>query len=330
MDVSCGFSILGSGSYLPENAISAALIAEKMNVSVKWVLGKTGVETRYFAENETIASMAAKAVNKALENAGMIASDIDLLIAAGGTPDQPIPHNSALIHKELDFPNTVTPLDVDATCMSFIQATKIAASLLENKIYKNIVVVSAEKPSVGLDYNWPESAALLGDGAVAFIFGSSEKSSGMLFSEFTTINEGVHLAEIPAGGTRIPPKGIDSTHSDQFLFKMEGQKIYKLASKYLPDFFENVFNKQKCSFDDFKMVVPHQASLMGLGLMRRKLGIPKEKYYINVQNYGNLVAASVPMALHELLHDKKVQKGDDIMLACTAAGLTLGVLGLRL
>ena len=330
MQVKCGFEIISSGSYLPKKLVDAAELSKQMGISEKWINAKTGVKERYFAGEETIASMAAKAVEQAMAKSTLSYDDIDLIIAAGGTPDQPIPHNSALIHKELNLPTSVTPLDVDATCLSFVQATKIAASLLENKIYRNIIIVSSEKPSVGLDYDWPESAALLGDGAVAFIYGQSNHDSGLIFKEFKTFNEGVHLAQIPAGGTRIPPKMLDDTQSIQFLFKMEGQKIFKLASKHFPLFVKESFEKNNCSFDDFKLVIPHQASLLGLRLVQRKLDIPNDKYFINVQKYGNLVAASIPMALHELLEEGKISKGDDILFLCTAAGLTLGLMGIRI
>ncbi len=328
--IKCRFKIVSSGSYLPNKKVTNDEIQARMNVSSEWILKSTGVETRYYAENETIASMAAKAITKAMAKSGLSYNEIDLMIAAGGTPDQPIPHNSALIHQELNLPSNITPMDINGTCLSFVHALQVASSLLQTKIYRNIIIVSSEKPSVGLNYNWPESAALFGDGAVAFIVSESSSDQGILFSDFETHSDGVHLAEIPAGGTRQHPKDVSESDGESFLFKMEGQQIYKLASVYLPDFFKKSLEKNNYTLDDFKMVVPHQASLMALSLMRNKLNISPEKFYINVHKYGNLVAASVAMSLHELLEEKKLVKGDQFLFLSTAAGLTLGNMGIKL
>ena len=327
--VKCKFEIKGSGAYLPPREVSAEEIAKKANVSVDWVLKSAGVETRYFADDETIASMAIKAIKIAMEKAQLGFEDIDLLIAAGGTPDQPIPHNSALIHQELNLPKNVTPYDVHGTCLSFSHALLIAASFLHSGIYRNIIIVSSEKPSVTLNYAWPESAALFGDGAVAFVVSQTNEEKGWVFSEYETYSEAAKLAEIPAGGSRHHPKFVKDDQSDKYLFKMEGQKIYKVASQYMPDFYSSVFIKHKISHADLKMVIPHQASALALQLMRNKLEIPKEKFHINVHKYGNLVAASIPMSIHELIENKTLVSGDSALLLSTAAGLTIGAMFIK-
>lgn len=326
--IACKFKITGLGSYLPSNEVDAKTLSQKMNVSEEWVLKGTGVKKRYFSENETIAQMGAKAVRKALDNSSIKLEDISLLIAASATPDQPIPHNSALIHAELDFPKTITPFDLDATCLSFSHALIVASSLIQSGLHKNIIIVSSERPSVGLNYNWPESAALFGDGAVAIIISKTEEEKGLVFADFETFNQGVHLAEIKAGGTSFHPKNMSDLNHEDFLFKMEGQKIYKMASLYLPDFFAKSLQKNSIWLDKVKMVIPHQASMLALSIMQSKLDIPKEKFYINVHEYGNLVGASVPMSLHDLLRDKKIEDGDLVLLLSTAAGLTLGNVGI--
>lgn len=328
--IKCPFRIVSSGSYLPQTKITAKELSLTLNVSESWILKSTGVETRYFAGTESIASMAAKAIENAMKKSGLKYEDIDLLIAASGTPDQPIPHNSALIHHELKLPKNITPFDVNGTCLSFSHALMVAAGFLNAKLYKNIIVVSSEKPSVGLNNACPESAALFGDGAVAFIITSSDKDQGLMFSDFETYNEGVHLTQIQAGGTRFHPKDMDSLNSEHFLFKMEGQKIYKLASLYLQSFLKESLTNSNSELSDFKIIVPHQASLLALNIMQSKLGIPKEKFYINVNRYGNLVAASIPMSLHELMENKTIVEGDQVLLLSTAAGLTLGCMGIKL
>lgn len=329
-ELKCSFKIVSSGSYLPPKKVTVEEVSQKSGVSIEWLRNSAGVETRYHAENETIASMAAKAIKNAMAKTDLKFEDINLLIAAGGTPDQPIPHNSALIHEELKLPKNITPFDVNGTCLSFVHALQVAASFLQAGLYKNIIIVSSEKPSVGLNYKWPESAALFGDGAVAFILSQTDEKKGLLFSQYETYSEAVHLAEIPAGGTRIHPNEISDGNDERFLFKMEGQQIYKVASQYLPSFLENCLTDNKMQIEDFKMVVPHQASVLALTLMRKKLKIPVEKFHINVHKYGNLVAASIPMCLHELMENKVIVEDDSVLLLSTAAGLTIGALGIKI
>jgi 3-oxoacyl-[acyl-carrier-protein] synthase III len=327
--VKCKFEIKATGAYLPPRKVTAEEIAKKANVSLEWLLKSAGVETRYFADDETIASMAAKAITNAMEKTDLKYEDIDLLIAAGGTPDQPIPHNSALIHHELNLPKNIVPYDIHATCLSFPQALLVAASFLHSGIYRNIIIVSSEKPSIGLNYAWAESAALFGDGAVAFVLSQTDKEKGWIFSEYETYSEAVHLAEIPAGGTRFHPIQDTDNQMDKYLFKMEGQKIYKAASLYMPAFYASVLAKHRLDHDNLKMIVPHQASVLALNLMRNKLEIPQDKFHINVHKYGNLVGASIPMSIHELLENKTLVEGDRALLLSTAAGLTLGATVLK-
>ena len=324
------FKIQASGSYLPARAVSAKEMEQYLAVDERWILKKTGVENRYFSDDENQAVMAAKAINKALETSPIPLEEIDLLISASGTPDQPIPHNSALIHKELNLPASITPLDVNATCLSFVQALKVAASLLETKTYKNIIIVSSERPSVGLNYDSPESAALLGDGAVAFIISQSEDEQGAMFTEFETYSEFVHATEIAAGGTRLHPNKMDSNESKKYLFDMNGTKVFKVTSKLFPGFYSKNMSKHDVHISDFKYIIPHQASMMGLRLMQKKLEFPEEKFYINLQKYGNLVAGSIPMALHELIESKSLKENDKVLLLATAAGLTFGMMGIQL
>ncbi len=324
------FKFISSGRYLPQKVITAKEMASLTGVDEDWILKKTGVQTRYVAEGENQAQMGAKAVMAALKNSTLKVEEIDLLISASGTPDQPIPHNSALIHNELNFPPSVAAIDVGATCLSFVQALQVAASFLTTEVYRNIIIVSSEKPSVGLNLKEPESAALFGDGAVAFILTRSVNDEGFMFSEFETHNEFVHATEIPAGGTRLHPKDVATSDDSKFLFSMDGAKVFKVTSKLFPSFYEKNLNKHRLSLDQFNFIVPHQASLLGLRLMQQKLEIPEEKFVINIQRYGNLVGASIPMALHDLLEAKRLKEGDQVLILATAAGLTFGMVGLQL
>lgn len=330
MKVKYPFKIVSSGSYLPQKKVHASEIQEKMPVNEDWIIKKTGVENRHYAEDETIASMAAKSVKVAIDKANLNYTDIDMLIAAGGTPDQPIPHNSALIHNELGLPSHITCFDVNATCLSFVQALHTASCFINSDAYKRIIIVSSEKASVGLNYDSPESAALLGDGAVAFIIEKTNDDCGILFTKFSTHSEAVHLTEIAAGGTRIHPKELNKTSDQKLLFSMDGKAIYKKTFELFPNFYKSTMEEFGYSNDDFAQFIPHQASMPALRLVAKKLEIPDDKLFVNLQKYGNLVGASIPMALHEAIEAGKINKGEKSLIIATAAGLTLGLCGLKL
>jgi 3-oxoacyl-[acyl-carrier-protein] synthase-3 len=316
--------LISSGTYLPKERVETVELAKKYGYDPQKIISKIGVYTRYFSKEESIAEMAAHAVKRALKKASLDLDSLDLLISASGTYDKPIPHNSVLIHHELKLPSHTMVFDIDCTCLSFFKALDVASTLVEAGQYKRVAIVSSERPSVGLNWDTPESSFLLGDGAVCFILEASQNSF-MLHSEYETYSQGIHLAEIPAGGSVLPPKAVESVDDKRFLFKMDGHQIHKLGSKHIESMYARFMDRSQLTIDKIQMVIPHQASFLVLKIVRRKLKIPEEKYFINIQNRGNLVGASIPFALHEAILEKRIKRGDNIVLMGAGAGITLGL-----
>ena len=223
----------------------------------------------------------------------------------------------------------VPSFDVDSTCLSFLVALDTLSYAIMAGRYRRVLVVSAEIPSHSLDYNHKESAALFGDGAVAAVLERTPdvESSGILAAHMETYGNAAHWCEVRAGATRHPAQsGMDV---DDFLFKMDGQRIYRAASEKLPTFVERLFAGTGKSLQDVDLVIPHQASLMALKLTRRRLGIPEDKFFVYLEDTGNTVAASLPIGLHRAVQAGHIERGSLVLLMGTSAGLSIGATLLR-
>jgi 3-oxoacyl-[acyl-carrier-protein] synthase-3 len=239
--------------------------------------------------------------------------------------EQAIPCNAALIQEQLGLLHSGIPsFDVNSTCLSFITALDMISYAIDCGRYENVLLVSSEISSVGLNWSQAESSILFGDGAVAVILSKSQDSSGILNSHMETYSAGSHLSEIRGGGTKIHPRVYDDQTKEDFLFDMDGKAIFKLSYKLLPSFLEKLFSPINLSLQDLHMVIPHQASASAMKIIRKKLGVDEARFMNIIENYGNMIAASIPMALHEAVKQGRVKRGDTIMLLGTSAGLSIG------
>ncbi|MBB6214311.1 3-oxoacyl-[acyl-carrier-protein] synthase-3 [Anaerosolibacter carboniphilus] len=319
--------ILGSGKYLPARIVTSAEIDRKIGVAEGWSEKKSGVKHRRFVENETASYMGKMAILDALEDAGLNCNDIDCIIGASGSMEQPIPCNAALIQEELGLEDSGIPcFDVNSTCLSFVVGLDMAAYLIEGGRYRNIVLVSSEISSIGLNWEQNESSALFGDGAAAFIIGKSkpEESSRIITSRLETYSKGAHLSEIRGGGSKYHPREHSEQTKGEFLFDMDGQAIFKMTSKLIEGFIHRLFETCNLRMKDMRMVIPHQASKVAMNLVRKRLGIDEGRFMTIIENHGNVIAASIPLALHEAIKQNRIQRGDTVMLLGTSAGLSIG------
>lgn len=321
--------IVGVGKYLPAKVVSANELDEKMGLKKGWVEKKSGVLTRHFVAGETAAQMGSFAAREALQHAGLTLSDIDCIVCASGTSEQAIPCTAALIYKELDPDHQGIPaFDVNSTCLSFITAFDHLSYLIAGGRYRHVLIVSSEIASIGLNWNHKESCSLFGDGAAAVVIGPSREgeSSEILASRMETYSQGAHLSEIRGGGTKFHPRTYqDRVNLDDFLFDMDGPALFKMSARYLPGFVERLLSGQVTkTIRDMDLVIPHQASLMAMRIMQKRLNIARERFFIFSPNHGNTIAASIPMGIYEAVKQKKIQRGDTVMLLGTSAGLSLG------
>ena len=306
--------IIGIGAYLPKNKIII------------------GDQTRYRVgedENENQLTLATKAAKNALENANMKIEDIDLIVSASAVGIQPIPCTASLIHEQIAKGIDIPAMDINTTCTSFITAFDVISYLIDSGRYNNVLIVSSELASVGLNPRQKESYELFGDGATAIVLAkTSKENTGIIYSMQKTWSEGAHSTEIRGGLTRLNATHYNKDLEDDYLFDMKGREVLTLAAKKLPKMFDEFYEKSNLNLDDIDLIVPHQAS-KALKMIMRKVGIPENKYIDIVKEYGNMVSVSVPFALYKAIEDKKIQKGNTIILCGTAAGLTANILAFK-
>ncbi|WP_172194637.1 beta-ketoacyl-ACP synthase III [Saccharibacillus qingshengii] len=319
--------ITGTGRYLPGIGIAAEEIDRRIGAEPGWVMRKTSVANRHFAGEETASEMGANAAREALERAGLTFADIDCLVCASGTMQQPIPCTAALIQRALGEEESGVPcFDINSTCLSFVTALDTLSYLIDAGRYRRILIVSSEIASKGLNWSDKESAALFGDGAAAAVVERSADSevSRLLHARMTTHSAGARHSEIRGGGSGIPAPGYSEETAADYLFSMDGEAIFRQASRLLPDFMRELLGGAGLSMNDFKLVVPHQGSVMAMRLLQRKLGISEEQMLYVAPYYGNVIAASIPLGLDKAVREGRLNRGDRVLLVGTSAGLSLG------
>jgi 3-oxoacyl-[acyl-carrier-protein] synthase III len=324
--------IAGLGTYLPERVVSSAELEVQLGLDSGWIAKRTGVLERRYATHETTVSQAVAASQIALERAGITVDDLDAIIGAN-LPQQTIPCTAALLQKALGAPDGSSACwDVNATCLSFMMALHSAALLIAAGQYKTVLIFSSEIASPSLNPLEPESASLFGDAAAAVVLTSSQgigsgSISTLLAAKFQTFSSGSHLTELLGGGTLHRPQ-TTFNHPELNMFHMDGPAIFKHAARYFPPFLESFLNGIGWTVAGVDALVPHQASGHGVLGISGRLGFRPDQIVYNLPTRGNCVAASMPLALAEAVASGRIQRGDRVLLAGTAAGLTLGAIAL--
>ena len=312
------------GSFLPRRVVTAGELDVQWGLPAGTVLGRSGVATRHFVTDETASQMGAAAAREALERGGLSLGDLDAVVCASGTFEQPVPCTAALVLRELGGAGMgLAAFDVDATCLSFLVALDLVSALLAVGRYRRVLVVSTEIASCGLNRDEIESAAILGDGAAACVLERSA-SSALLAARIATYPEGAHLTEVRGGGSRLPGKRWTPETDAAYHFHMDGPRVFRAAAARLPDFLHDVLRDAGRTLDDVRLLIPHQASPLALRHFRRRLEIPEDRFLDMSSEVGNTIAASIPLALCRALETGRLQRGDTLLLAGTGAGLSLG------
>ncbi len=324
--------ILGTGKALPATAVSAADMDRRLGLAPGTVAKQSGVLTRYFADGETTSGMGAEAARAALKAAGIEASELDAIVGVCGGQEQAIPCTAALVQKALGLSTSGIPsFDINSTCLSFVTGLDVVSHMIAAGRYERVLLVASEIASVGLDWSDRESATIMGDGAAAVVIGRARDGEGsrILGARMETFSEGSDLTRLRAGGTRYHPRqatDLASYVAEYGLFEMDGKAVFKYTAQQLPGFVERFFEQVGSSMAEVDMVLPHQASPTAMWLVQRRLGIAVEKFMVIAPEFGNTIAASIPMALHEAITRGKLKRGDRGMLLGTSAGFSMGAL----
>jgi 3-oxoacyl-[acyl-carrier-protein] synthase III len=326
--------LVSTGKALPSQTVSADSLDASMGRPAGYTFKASGVRVRHLAsQHESQSALGAAALADALRNASLNVSSIDLLISACGVPEQALPSTACFIAQRAGLPRGTPAFDVNASCLGFLAGMRVAAGLLATGGYRRIALVSSDLASRGVDWADPEASLIFGDGAAAVILepGTTQQGTvqqGIRAFKLETYPEGRTYCEIRAGGTqRNPRMGVES---QDFLFKMDGKAVFKLASKVVPPFLTELMGQLPGGVDSIEVVVPHQASHLAMAHMAKKLGLNATKIIDIYATHGNQVAASLPTALHEAVVTGRAKPGSRVLMMGTAAGLTVGGLVLDL
>jgi 3-oxoacyl-[acyl-carrier-protein] synthase III len=325
------------GSWIPERRITNEELANMMDTSDDWIRSHTGIGARHLADDQTSTSdMAVRAAGCALERAGITPDQVDCIVVATATPDYVgFPATACVVQQALGI-KKAPAFDVTAGCTGFIFALEIALAFMKDSHMKNILVIGAEKLSSIVDWQDRNTAVLFGDGAGCAVL-SSESSfhqrrdrSGrtstipkIIDSVLYTDGTGYDSLMLPAGGSRKPmrTKGITE---DEMTLKMDGRRVYNFAVKAVSDIISELAERSSLTYDQIDWIVPHQANSRIIQAAARRLKIPMEKFYVNIEDFANTSAASIPIALAEMQTKDILKPGDVVLTVGFGAGLTYG------
>ena len=310
--------ICGTGMAIPKLRVSNDDLTKFMETSDEWISERTGVRARHIAVEETTTSLAVEAAKKALDNAGMASSEIELIIAATITADNLLPFLSGEIQAGLEIPNAAA-FDLGAACSGFLYGLSVANAFIKSGIYKTALVVGAETLSKIMNWEDRTSCILFGDGAGAAVLKAD--SEGIIDSILGA--DGKSGAVLGCEGRPLNNPFVKNEAEYPYV-KMAGQEVYKFAVKTVPRSINEVLDKAGIAADDVKYFVLHQANLRMIEAISKRMKQPIEKYPTCIEEYGNVSAASVPMVLDQINREGKLKKGDKIVLAGFGAGLTWG------
>ncbi|MGE4430844.1 MAG: beta-ketoacyl-ACP synthase III [Sphingobium sp.] len=315
--------VLGTGSALPARSVSNDELAQRVDTSDEWIRERTGIRTRYIAqEGETTSTLATEACRRALTAAGVDAAEIDLIILATATPDQTFPATATLVQAQLGIADCVA-FDVAAVCSGFLYALTVADSMIRSGAARRALVIGAETFSRILDWEDRGTCVLFGDGAGAVVIGAEESETG---------ERGILAAKLHADGRHNQLLYVDggpSTTGTVGKLRMKGQEVFRHAVVNLASVLREVLEMGGVTVEDIDWVVPHQANARILEGTARKLGLAREKVIMTVDQHANTSAASVPLAFDLAVRDGRIKRGDVIVMEAMGGGFTWGACLLR-
>jgi len=319
--------ILGLGCYLPAKKITNKDLEKMVDTSDEWIMTRTGIKERRAAPKEFAASdMGVEAAKSAIEDAGLEPKDIDLIIVATVTGDMAFPSTACIIQDKIGAVNSAA-FDINAACSGFVFGIVTAKQFVDSGLYKNVLVVGTEKMTSLVDWTDRSTCVLFGDGAGACVVGKSEDRR--ILSYFIGCDgSGGNLLRLPAGGSRIPATEETVKNKPHFL-KMEGNEVFKLAVKVMADAANKAVTRAGLLCSDINLLIPHQANIRILMAVAKKIGLPEEKIFLNIEKYGNMSSASTAGALAEANKEQRIKKGDVVTLVAFGAGLTYGAVVIK-
>jgi 3-oxoacyl-[acyl-carrier-protein] synthase-3 len=315
-------SITGLGCYVPSRVVTNEELARMVDTSDEWIIERTGIrERRVAAPEEALSDLCLPAARDALEQAGVRAADVDLIIVATVTPDMSFPSTGAIIADVLEARDAAA-YDLSAGCTGFMYALAQAHGMLSAGLSSCALVIGGDVLSRILNWHDRSTCVLFGDGAGAVVLEPVQDEGFVGFELGADGSGGVHL-NLPAGGSRLPPTS-ETVAAEQHFVSMNGREVFKFATRVLVSSAEKLLDECETSMDEVDVYVPHQANVRIIDHAARKLGVPEDRVVVNVDRYGNTSSGSIPLALADAVGDGRLREGKLVLMTGMGAGLTWG------
>jgi 3-oxoacyl-[acyl-carrier-protein] synthase III len=315
-------AVTGTGKYLPEKVLTNADLQCLVDTTDEWIVGRTGIkERRIAAPDQATSDLAIRAGRDALENAGVKAGDLDLIIVATVTPDMAFPATACFVQKELGAPRA-TCFDVSAACSGFLYGMELARQFIATGSAQNALVIGADKLSAIIDWTDRNTCVLFGDGAGAAVLQPAGEGTGEILSAYSGSNGNLdEILNVPGGGSRHPltPENIDAKTNTM---KMSGREVYRHAVTTMMSASLEAIKRAGLTPDQIECFIPHQANLRIIETIADKLHVPMDRFFVNLESYGNTSAAAVAIALDEAQRSGRIKRGDHILMVVFGGGLT--------
>jgi 3-oxoacyl-[acyl-carrier-protein] synthase-3 len=319
--------ITGIHAWVPEYRLTNFELSKMVDTSDEWIMQRVGIKERRILKGEGLGSsdLGEQAVKGLLEKTNTSPDEIDLLICATVTPDMAFPATANIISDKVGIKNAFS-FDLNAACSGFLFALLTGAAYIETGKYKKVIIVGTDKMSSITDYTDRTSCPLFGDAAGAVLLEPGKGDYGIMDHIFHTDGSGQKYLHMKAGGS-VKPASHETVDAREHYIYQEGQSVFKFAVVNMADVAAEIMVKNKLKAEDIAWLVPHQANLRIIDATGRRMGLPPEKVMINIQNYGNTTTATIPLCLWE--YEKKLKKGDKIILAAFGGGFTWGSIYLK-
>jgi len=320
--------ITQTAKYLPEKVLTNFDLEKMVDTSDDWIQSRTGIkERRLVKKGEATSDMAANIAKKLLKKSGKLPEDIDVIIIATCTPDMLVVATAALVQEKIGAKNA-WGFDLAGACTGFIYALETGSKLVESNRYKNVMVIGVDTMSSIIDYTDRNTCIIFGDGGGGVLLEPTNEDIGVLDALLYLDGSGSNYLNVPAGGSLNPASAETVSKNQHFVFQ-DGKKVFRFAVKKMADVSSEILKKNGYTGKDLKLFIPHQANKRIIDASRERCKLSEEQVLLNIQNYGNTTAGTIPIGLDEAVDKKRIEKGDLVLLAAFGGGFTWGSMLIR-
>ena len=312
--------IAGTGSYAPEHVVPNQYF-DRVGSNDAWIQERLGIKERRISQGETTSELATKAAQRALEMAGMAASELDLIVLATATPDRPAPASACMVQEKLGATNAAG-FDIAAVCSGALFALTTGCQFIASGLYRNVMVIGADTFSNIIDWDRRDSV-FFGDGAGAILLTATDEDRGFIGFDMNTDGSGRDGFTVPAGGSERPASE-ETLAQGLHYFQMDGPAVYNTATEAVPESIRTLLNQTGVTIDDIACMLPHQPSIRILEEVARRVGLPWDKVKTNMDRYANTSGGTIPIVLDETWRSTEFNPGDHLLFAAVGAGWTWG------